>query len=109
LDGESLLPLLQATGVLQRKALFWHHPLYTFGFDQPPCGVIRSGNYKLIEFFEDNHLELFDLARDLGEEKNLAAAMPGKARELHALLQGWRASQQAPMPAPRTGKRSPVP
>jgi arylsulfatase A-like enzyme len=108
LDGESLLPLLQATGVLQRKALFWHHPLYTFGFDQPPCGVIRSGNYKLIEFYEDNHLELYDLAEDVGEQQNLVSALPEKAKALQELLANWRQSLNAPMPKPRTGMESPA-
>lgn len=109
LDGESLLPLLRGTGLLRRQALFWHHPLYTFGYDQSPCGVIRSGNYKLIEFFEDNHLELYDLAADAGEQENLAPAMPDKARELSEALKGCRASLQAPMPKLRTGKESATP
>jgi arylsulfatase A-like enzyme len=104
LDGESLQPLLQGTGALQRDTLFWHHPLYTFGFDQSPCGVIRSGNYKLIEFFEDNHLELYDLAQDPGEQRNLAATMPDRSSQLHAQLKGWRASLHAPMPQTRTDK-----
>jgi arylsulfatase A-like enzyme len=110
LDGESLLPLLCGAGTLHRQALFWHHPLYTFGYDQTPCGVIRSGNYKLIEFFEDRHLELYDLARDLGEQRNLAPAMPDKARELHRMLKEWRADLRAPMPQVRAdAKPAPAP
>jgi arylsulfatase A-like enzyme len=109
LDGLSVVPLLRGQSSLDREAIFWHQPLYTFGFDQAPCSVIRAGDYKLIEFFEDQHLELYDLSNDMGEQVNLAASMPDRARELHEQLQDWRASLHAPLPRPRAGREAAKP
>jgi arylsulfatase A-like enzyme len=69
-----------------------------------PVGAIRQGDYKLLEFFEDSHLELYDLKHDLGEQHNLAAEKPGLAKQLHAKLVGWRQSVGAAMPKPCTGQ-----
>ena len=60
----------------------------------------RMGDYKLIEFFEDGHLELYNLANDIGERHNLAQAEPAKAADLHARLVAWRESVGAAMPRP---------
>lgn len=109
LDGLSLVPLLRGQSSLCREAIFWHQPLYTFGFDQSPCSVIRAGDYKLIEFFEDDHLELYDLSSDLGERVNLAASMPDRVRELHARLKDWRGSLHAPLPQQRVGNEAATP
>ncbi|MDO8684121.1 MAG: sulfatase-like hydrolase/transferase, partial [Armatimonadota bacterium] len=111
-DGESLTPLLFETGGLSRKSIYWHYPHYcihenpapmmwnTPALGGRPGGVIRNGDFKLIEFYEDNHLELYDLRKDIGEERNLADAMPEKAKELHKLLRDWRESVGALMPVP---------
>jgi arylsulfatase A-like enzyme len=106
LDGESLVPLLTRTGSLQREALFWHFPAYLEayrGMDGPfrttPAGAVRKGDYKLIEFFEDGRLELYDLRRDLGEKQNLVDRMPERARQLHEELKVWRRDVAAPVPA----------
>jgi hypothetical protein len=79
--------------------LFWHYPHYS---DQGgvPSGAVRLGNWKLIEFFEDGRLELFNLAEDLGEKRNLVKREPGTAKRLHELLKEWRHSVQAAMPTP---------
>jgi arylsulfatase A len=97
LDGESLLPLLKQTGSLSRNAIYWHYPHY---HHSRPAGAIREGRWKLIEFYEDGKLELYDLASDLGEKKNLAAEMPQKAAELRKKLAQWRRSVKAKMPTP---------
>jgi arylsulfatase A-like enzyme len=97
-DGVSLVPLLRG-GTLQRGPLFWHYPHYS-NQGGTPTGAIRDGDYKLIEFFEDDHVELYNLKDDLGEERDLAAAMPEKARQLRARLAAWRRSVGALMPAP---------
>jgi arylsulfatase A-like enzyme len=68
-----------------------------------PVGVIQSGDWKLMEFFEDGHLELYELASDLVEMKNLASANPDKTAELHTKLKAWRAETGAAMPTPNTG------
>jgi arylsulfatase A-like enzyme len=56
------------------------------------------GNFKLIEYFEDGALELYNLKDDLSEERNLAAVMPEKTSELYNLMVGWRKKVNAPVP-----------
>jgi len=63
---------------------------------------VRQGDWKLLEFFEDGHLELYNLREDIGEEKNLASQFPEKVAEMHALLKKWREEIKAPMPTPHT-------
>lgn len=96
-DGESLLPLLTQTGTLQRDAIYWHYPHY---HHSTPAGAIRRGDFKLIEFYEDGRLELYNLREDIGERHNLAGKMPDKAKALRAQLARWRESVDAKMPTP---------
>lgn len=98
-DGLSLLPLLKGTGGLSRDALFWHYPHYHPG-GATPYGAIRRGDLRLVEFFEDDHVELYDLKEDPGETRDLAAARPELARELRKRLADWRAAVGAQMPTP---------
>ena len=65
-----------------------------------PGGVVRRGDYKLIEFYEDSHLELYKLTEDIGEQTNLLQKEPSLAREMHALLTQWRHTVDARMPSP---------
>jgi len=97
LDGVSLQPLLKQAGGLDRDAVFWHYPHY---HHSTPAGAIRSGDWKLIEFFEDGRLELYNLKEDIAEAHNVAADMPQKAAELQKKLAAWRASVGAEMPTP---------
>lgn len=100
LDGESLLPLLRDPNAgLQRDAIFWHFPHYGNQGGTPGCSI-RMGDYKLIEFFEDSRLELYNLREDIGEEHNLAAECPEKAAELHQRLIAWREEVEALIPQP---------
>ncbi|MGH9339668.1 MAG: sulfatase [Acidobacteriota bacterium] len=69
-DGLSLVPPLRGGGSLERRTLYWHYPHYS-NAGSPPCGAIREGDYKLIEFFEDGNVELYNLAEDMGETRNL--------------------------------------
>ena len=62
--------------------------------------AVRVGGYSLIEFFEDNRVELYNLKQDIGEKRDLSKEMPEKTRELHRLLQEWRLSVNARMPRP---------
>jgi uncharacterized sulfatase len=97
-DGLSLTPLLQQRGTPDREALFWHFP--TSFYSRQPTGAIRKGKYKLIEFFEDDHTELYDLEADIGEAVNLASTQPERAAELLQDIRRWRRSVQARMPTP---------
>ena len=107
LDGESLAPLFRdPQASLKRDAIFQHFPGYLgIGQNQwrtTPVGLIHAGDWKLLEFFEDHRLELYNLREDVGESKNLAASNPAKARELHERLVAWRKEIKAPMPAANT-------
>ena len=101
-DGLSLVPLLRGSGPITREALYWHYPHY---HKTTPGGAIRAGRWKLIEYFEDGRLELYDLGADVGETTDLAARMPDKARALRAMLQAWRTSVGARMPTPNPDYR----
>ncbi|HAW01295.1 MAG TPA: hypothetical protein DCX10_06135, partial [Verrucomicrobiales bacterium] len=64
---------------------------------QPPAGAIRSGDFKLIEYFENYNVQLFNLRKDIGEQQNLAERMPEKVAELRAKLRAWRKEVDAQM------------
>jgi arylsulfatase A len=101
-DGESLEPLLRQSGPLKRDAIYWHYPHYHPG-GATPYGAIRQGAYRLVEFFEDNHVELYNLVDDIGETRDLAAAMPDQAAALRQQLHAWRTRVGAQMPTPNPG------
>jgi len=97
-DGLALTPALSG-GALPKRALYWHYPHYG-NQGAAPCGAVRWGDWKLVEWFEDDRLELFDLAADEGETTDLAAAHPERAAQLHGLLRDWRERTGANMPTP---------
>lgn len=98
-DGENLLPYLQNPNLtVGRKALYWHYPHYHPG-GATPYSAVRMGDYKLIEFFEDGHTELYNLANDIGEEDDLSSRQQAKTAELHALLKTWRRQVDAQLPS----------
>ncbi len=97
-DGLSIVPLLSdPSATLDREALYWHYPHYS-PQGGTPSGAVRVGDWKLIEFFEDGHLELYNLKEDLGEKNDLAADAPEKVKELHERLLAWRKSVDAKLP-----------
>ncbi len=107
LDGVSIVPLLKGAKSLTREAIFWHFPAYLQGkaegardphFRTRPAAAVRAGDWKLIEYFEDGALELYNLRDDIGEQKNLAETLPEKAKELHKLMLAWRKTLNAPVP-----------
>jgi len=98
-EGVDLVPLLKG-GKLQRDAIYFHYPNYAFHRSNRLGSSIRWGNYKLIEFFDDGSLELYDLSKDIGEEHNLAQSMPERARQLQRKLAHWRAETKAALPIP---------
>ncbi|MEX2577736.1 MAG: sulfatase [Verrucomicrobiales bacterium] len=98
LDGVSLTGLLgDPDAALDRDALYWHLPHYHHG---TPASAIRKGDLKLIEFFEDDSIALYDLAADIGETTNLADSRPELANELRDDLAAWREKVDARMPRP---------
>jgi arylsulfatase A-like enzyme len=86
---------------VQRDALYWHYPHYHPG-GAAPYGAVRAGDYRLVEFYEDSRVELYRLADDIGERRELAASQPAKRDELLALLHAWRKEVGAQMPTPNS-------
>lgn len=100
-DGVSLVPLLKG-GARPERPLLWHYPHYSNQLGAPG-GAVRLGEFKLIEWFEDMRVELFNVREDLGERRDLSAQMPEKTAELRRLLHDWRRSVRADMPTPNRG------
>ena len=104
LDGVSTLATWKNPKVApKRKALHWHYPL-----DKPhflggvSAGAIREGSWKLIEYFDPQRpakFELFDLAKDPSEKKDLAPSQPSRVKELHRKLIAWRERTGARIPS----------
>jgi len=117
IDGVSLAPLLKGKKSLDRRppprlawgdagagAIFWHYPHYS-NQGGGPAGAVRAGDYKLIEFYEDGRLELYNLTEDVSEKNNLVKNMPDRAAELHKILKNWRQDVNAQMPTPNPDYR----
>jgi arylsulfatase A-like enzyme len=107
LDGHSLMPMLTNDEALKDRALYWHFPIYLQSgnsetqdplFRTRPGSAIRYGNWKLIQYFETNDIELYNLKEDIGEKENLANTHPAKVEELLKLLNDWRQQTKAPVP-----------
>jgi arylsulfatase A-like enzyme len=98
LDGVSLVPLLKRK-TLNQRSLYWHYPHYG-NQGGSPGAAIRMGDHKLIEFFEDEHVELYNLREDISEKHDLAAKMPRKAAELREMLHRWQQAVGVKFPTP---------
>jgi arylsulfatase A-like enzyme len=92
LDGVSILSILQnPRASLQRNTFYWHYPLQKPHFlGGRSSGAIRKGHWKLIEFYDIGQIELYNIAEDIGEERNLKDSRTEKAGELLTLLRNWR-------------------
>jgi arylsulfatase A len=99
-DGIDLMPLLRDSSALDRDAIYFHYPNYAFHRSNRLGSAIRSGRYKLIEFFDDDSVELYDLSTDISETNNLAGKLPDLANRLHEKLKQWRLDVNASMPTP---------
>ncbi|MCB9891199.1 MAG: sulfatase [Planctomycetes bacterium] len=105
-DGVSFVPELRRPGStpVGARALYWHFPGYLEAnarrgtWRTTPAGSIVRGRHKLIEFFEDGRLELYDLEADVSERRDLSGEEPARVRELHTALIAWRRAVNAPMP-----------
>jgi arylsulfatase A-like enzyme len=95
LDGTTIAPLLTGLDELSREAIYWHFPHYSNHGRQSPGGAVRCGDYKLLEYFENGTVQLFNLRTDPGERRDLARDEPKQAAKLKAMLHEWRQSVKA--------------
>ena len=81
-----------------REELVFHFPHYQS--DDGPQSAIRLGNLKLVRFYEDDRVALFDLSKDIGERDDLAQRMPGEAQRLRQRLEQYLSAVDAQLPTP---------
>jgi arylsulfatase A len=94
-DGVSILSLL-TSDTLKERPLFWHYPHYS-NQGVEPGSAVRLGKYKLIDNFEKEKQELYDLEKDQSEENDISAQNQQKTKELYDLLRQWRIRTGAKM------------
>ncbi|MHA1804724.1 MAG: sulfatase [Promethearchaeota archaeon] len=98
-EGTSFLPLLKGKTRLGKKerGIYWHFPHYG-NQGGTPGSSIRRGDYKLIKFHEDNHVELYDLRKDIGETLDLSENLANIREELEQELNDWMTRVGAKLP-----------
>ena len=96
-DGESFVSILAGGEQEAGRAVFWHYPVYHHDF---PASAIRKGDWKLIHYLNNDARLLYNLADDIGEEKDLHERFPDRTDELYRLLEEWRTSVGARLPVP---------
>lgn len=101
LDGVDVSAVLSGKQTAVPRKLYWHYPHY-HGSTWAPGGAMRDGDWKWIEFFDEESAELYDLRSDLGERRNLAASRPEVAARMREDLRAWRQRVGARMPTPQT-------
>ena len=106
-DGVSFLPALRGK-THDRGAIYWHFPHYSNHGYQSPGGAIRLGKYKLLEYYENGTVQLFDLEKDLGEQNDLSGTKPDVTARLLKMLRDWRDEVDAKMPYPKTATSKPA-
>ena len=103
-DGVDFTPVLRNPGAkLSREALYFHYPHYYQ--TTTPVSAVRKGDWKLLEYFEDGRVELFNLKKDLGEKTDLSTAQPEIAKRLAAELRAWRQEVGALVPEPNPARQ----
>ncbi len=92
IDGISFLPILKGKNIItDERPIFWHYP-NEWGPSGPGIGAasaIRSGDWKLIYFYERDETELYNLALDLGEQNNQAKDYPDMVKRVKSEMQAW--------------------
>ena len=107
LDGKSLVPTLEnKSKELAERPLFWNFPGYLEGgnaeshdsrWRSTPQAVIRKGDWKLIKFYEDDSVELYNVKEDVSEQYNLAENQPDRTAALLSQLEQWQKETKAPI------------
>ena len=98
LDGESLVPLLTGKGEPQRDSLYFHYPNYAWHSKNRLGGAIIEGDYKLLNWYDDDSVELYNIKNDPGESEDIAAKNPELAERLKKKFKKWLKDVDANMP-----------
>ncbi len=97
IDGRSYLPVMEGLESWKDRTVFWHEAkARPHSTGDSKCSVIRSGNFKLLHFFGDDRIELYNLATDISEENNLAAAEPQRVQQMMKQLANWKREYLVP-------------
>ncbi len=97
-DGVSLLSLLENESELKRESIYFHYPNYAFHKENRFASALRSGDHKLLWFYDDDSVELYDLKNDISESQNLANDLPERTLQLHSELKAWLKKNNASRP-----------
>jgi arylsulfatase A-like enzyme len=99
IDGKSFTRLVRGKE-MDRGPIYWHFPHYSNHGMQSPGGAVREGDYKLLDYFENGTVQLFNLANDIGEQYDLSKIEVQKTKELTEKLHRWREDVSAQMMNP---------
>jgi arylsulfatase A-like enzyme len=94
LDGLSFAPLLTGRGAAPQRSFFWHFPHYSNQGNRP-CGAVRDGDWMLVEFYDEDRIELYNLGADIAEARDVAKQEPARAAKMRAALDAWRKAVNA--------------
>ncbi len=104
IEGGDITGLLHKTGQDSVKRpcdeLVFHFPHYQS--DDGPHSAIRLGDLKLIHFYENDSVALFDLSKDISERNDLSQRMPQEAQRLKSRLDQYLTAINAQLPTPNT-------
>ncbi|MGA1204666.1 MAG: sulfatase [Opitutales bacterium] len=99
LDGLSLATMVESPDRIDPRTLVWHYPHYHRS-KWTPGTALRQGNWKIIEHYETNRLELYNLAEDIGELNDLSGEDPGKLESMKEILDAWHQTMGSKLPQP---------
>ena len=91
IDGKNYCPVLKKKKSWKERTVFWHsNKARPYSTGDSKCSVIRSGNYKLLHFYKEDRIELYNVKTDIAEENNLAESNPELAADLLSQLKEWK-------------------
>ncbi len=97
IDGESYASVLKGKDNWKDRTVYWiSRKARPHSTGDSKAAVVRSGDYKLIQFIDTKTVELYNLKEDVGEETNLSETEPQKAAQLFALLKDWKKKMLVP-------------
>src|SRR5262249_53829334 len=89
LVGINLAAWMTGHRPVAQRSLFCDFPHYS-NQGSRPSGAMRDGKWMLVEFYDTEKDELYDLSSDLGERRDLAASQPERVTQMRATLAAWR-------------------